>query len=621
MQNFKRKVEEIVESVLENIFSKLNIEDAKKEEVNVKDLIEESSKHFSSDYSIACFKLAKVLRENPVKIAMQIEEEFKNLGLDYSDPTSVIKDVKAENGYVNIWLNKKIYVKDVLDSFSKDGIFIGRDKNAKKEKVLVEYSSPNIAKEFHIGHLKTTLIGEMLYRLFKYKGDDVVSINHLGDYGTQFGKLIEGYLRWKDEYDFNNNPLEILNDIYVRISNLCKEDEEVLEKCRDNFKKLEDGDPEFVEIWEEFVKISLDEFFKIYDILNVSFDEIKGEASYSKDLPKVVEILNEKGVLKDSKGAKIIEFDDEKLEPALILKSNGSTLYITRDIAAALYRIKTYDYDKSIYVVASEQNTHFVKLRKILEMIGVDKKYTEGLIHVPYGMVRLQSGKMSTREGTVIKVKDLLEESITRTEKILDEKEASNKSSIKEKEKKEIARKVGIGAVIFSNLNTQLIKDEVFVWDNVLNFQGGSPYIQYICVRINSILKELGYEKQKDGENPNLLLDNPNLFINYKDNIEKIAGKREDINKELYNELEEDIFKEIHSFKDKINETIEKKEPYILANYILGLSKLFSEYYTKNRIIVEDEEVKNARTHLIYIIYKILEVSLNLFGIEIPDKM
>lgn len=618
MQNIKLKVNEIVESIIKNIFEKHNINF---EENIAEKLLEESSHHFSSDYSIACFKLSKVLKKNPVEIAKEIVEEFKTLDIDEEDNSSVIKDVKAENAYVNIWVNKRIYIKDVLDSYSKDGIFIGRDDSKKKEKILIEYSSPNIAKEFHIGHLKTTLIGEMLYRLFKYNGDDVTSINHLGDYGTQFGKLIEGYLRWKDEYDFEEKPLEALNDIYVRISNLCKEDEEVLEKCRENFKILESGDEEFTSIWQEFVNISLREFYKIYDILNVSFDEIKGEASYSKDLPKIVKLLEDKGILKDSEGAKIIKFDDERLDVALIVKSNGSTLYITRDIAAALYRIEKYDYDKSIYVVASEQNIHFEKLRQILRMIGVDEKYTKGLIHIPYGMVRLESGKMSTREGNVIKVKDLLEEAVERTKEILEEKEEENKNKLTEEEKEETARKVGIGAIIFSNLNTQLIKDEVFVWKNVLNFSGGSPYIQYITVRINSILKELGFNKYVDVNKPNLLLDSKDLFINYIDNLEEIAGKREDVDLSLYNELEENIFKKIHSFKEKIEETLVKKEPYILANYSLELSKMFSEYYTKNRIIVEDKNVQNARVHLIYIIYKILTTILNIFGIEIPEKM
>lgn len=615
MLNIKEKVKKIIESVLDDIY---NTYDISKKENLAEDILEESSKHFDSDYSVACFKLAKDLKKNPVEIAKEIEEKLSDLE-EFENENSVIEKVDAVSGYVNIWINKKIYIEDVFKSFKEKGILFGRENKHKKEKVLVEYSSPNIAKEFHIGHLKTTLIGEMLYRLYKYSGDDVVAINHLGDYGTQFGKLIEGYLRWKDEYDFENSPLETLNDIYVRISNLCKEDEKVLEKCRDNFKKLEEEDPKFVSIWQEFVDISLKEFFKIYKILNVSFDEIKGEASYSKDLPGVVKMLEEKNVLKDSQGAKIIEFEDEKLDPALILKSNGSTLYITRDIAAALYRIKEYNYDKSIYVVASEQNIHFIKLREILRMLGVDEKYVKGLIHVPYGMIRLESGKMSTREGNVIKVKNLLQESILRTKDIIEEKDKENK--LTEDEKNEIARKVGIGAIIFSNLNTQLIKDEVFVWDNVLNFQGGSPYIQYICVRIYSILKEIGFKKIIDEKNPNILGEDKELFVNYTDNLEEIAGKIEDIDLNIYNELGQKIFKKLHEFKDKINESREKREPYILANYALELSKMFSEYYTNERIIVESKEKQNANIHLIYLVYKVLTIVLNIFGIEVPDKM
>ena len=614
MIDIKSQIIKIVNEVLNEIYIEKGLI---KDEDLVLSLIEESSLHVSSDYSIACFKLAKDLKENPVKIAEEVNRRL-NIKIDElkeKNEECIIEKSENLSGYVNLWIKKEIYIKEVLDSLDKEGMFIGKGEK-KKEKVLVEYSSPNIAKEFHIGHLKTTLIGEMLYRLYKYSGDDVVAINHLGDYGTQFGKLIEGYLRWKDEYSFKENALEDLNNIYVRISNLCKEDEEVMEKCRDNFKKLEDGNPEYVKIWKEFVNLSLEEFFKVYDMLNVSFDEIKGEASYSEDMVKVVEMLDEKGILKDSKGAKIIDFNDDKLKEVLIVKSNGSTLYITRDIAAALYRMKKYDYDKSLYVVASEQILHFQQLKGILRLMGIDKKYVDGLIHVPYGMIRLESGKMSTREGNVIKVRNLLEEAVNRTKKILDEKDNLN-----EEEKEEVAKKVGIGAIIFANLNTQLIKDEVFAWDNVLNFQGGSPYIQYICVRINSILKSAGYIREVNKTKENFLGKDKNLFVNYVDNIEEIAGKREDIDINIYSEKALEIFKKLHEFKEKIKEAREKREPYILANYALDLSKMFSEYYTNEKILVEDKKEQNAKIHLIYAVLQVLTIILNIFGIEIPDKM
>lgn len=614
MIDIKSQIIKIVNEVLNEIYIEKGLI---KDEDLVLSLIEESSLHVSSDYSIACFKLAKDLKENPVKIAEEVNRRL-NIKIDElkeKNEECIIEKSENLSGYVNLWIKKEIYIKEVLDSLDKEGMFIGKGEK-KKEKVLVEYSSPNIAKEFHIGHLKTTLIGEMLYRLYKYSGDDVVAINHLGDYGTQFGKLIEGYLRWKDEYSFKENALEDLNNIYVRISNLCKEDEEVMEKCRDNFKKLEDGNPEYVKIWKEFVNLSLEEFFKVYDMLNVSFDEIKGEASYSEDMVKVVEMLDEKGILKDSKGAKIIDFNDDKLKEVLIVKSNGSTLYITRDIAAALYRMKKYDYDKSLYVVASEQILHFQQLKGILRLMGIDKKYVDGLIHVPYGMIRLESGKMSTREGNVIKVRNLLEEAVNRTKKILDEKDNLN-----EEEKEEVAKKVGIGAIIFANLNTQLIKDEVFVWDNVLNFQGGSPYIQYICVRINSILKSARYIREVNKTKENFLGKDKNLFVNYVDNIEEIAGKREDIDINIYSEKALEIFKKLHEFKEKIKEAREKREPYILANYALDLSKMFSEYYTNEKILVEDKKEQNAKIHLIYAVLQVLTITLNIFGIEIPDKM
>lgn len=342
--------------------------------------------------------------------------------------------------------------------------------------IIVEYSSPNIAKPFHIGHLRTTLIGNALYNTYKYLGYNTIGINHLGDYGTQFGKMIEGYKRWHDEYEFNE-PIEDLTKIYVRINELCKADEEVLEICRDNFKKLEDGAEYETSLWKKMKDLSLDEFNKIYNLLDVSFDAYTGESFYADKMQEVIEKLQDTGKLKESEGAKIIDLEDKGMPPCIISKSNGSSIYATRDLAAILYRSRTYDFDKCLYVVAYEQNLHFKQIFEVSKLLDIEEKYTNGLEHVSYGMVHLKSGKMSTREGNVIKVADLLNEAIERAGKILEEKNPNIEN------KEEIAKKVGIGAIVFNDLANSRIKDEIFDWEQILNFQGETRtlYAIYFC--------------------------------------------------------------------------------------------------------------------------------------------
>lgn len=466
------------------------------------EIVEESNENFDSDYSIVCFKLAKEFKKSPLEIA----EELKQLFIGISE----ISYVENISGYINIYLNKEILVNELINEFEQNRESFGINKEEKnnnsKKTILVEYSSPNIAKEFHIGHLKTTLIGAYLYRLNKYLGYNTIGINHLGDYGTQFGKLIEGYNLWKDEYDLNENPIEKLTEIYIRINELCNNDEEVLNKCRDNFKKLEEGEKEIVEIWQNFVDLSLKEFNKIYKKLNIKFDEIKGESTYSNDMIKVVQKLEEKGLIKISQGAKIVDLEKEGLGIALIQKSNESSLYITRDIATIFYRINKYDFDECLYIVASEQILHFRQLFRIVELMNIDKKYIKGLKHIPYGMVRLPSGKMSTREGNVIKVSDLLEDAVNKAyEKVIEKNKDDNES-------KEIANKVGIGAVVFSNLSTTLIKDQIFDLDEVLNYSGETgPYIQYNYVRIKNLFKENKIPNIND-ININILIENKDSY-------------------------------------------------------------------------------------------------------------
>lgn len=551
------------------------------EEKELEEYIEIPKDTKMGDYAFPCFRLAKELKKSPIMIANDIKEKIK---VD----ENIIEKIEVVNGYLNIYVNKETLVKEVLKQTYEQKEKYGSSDEGKGKNVIVEYSSPNIAKPFHIGHLRSTVIGNALYHLYQFLGYNVVGINHLGDWGTQFGKMIEGYKRWGKEYTIDENPIDELTKIYVRINNLCKEDETVLEECRLNFKKLEDGDPYCREVWQKFRDLSLKEFQRIYDMLGVRFDSMNGEAFYSDKMPEIIDILDNKGKTQRSQGAKIIDLEDKGMPPLILEKSNESTTYATRDLAAILYRSRTYDFDKCLYIVAYEQNLHFKQVFEVAKMLGIDEKYTKGLIHVPFGMIRSKNGKMSTREGTIIKLEEILLEAIERAKQIIEEKNPELE------EKEEVAKKVGIGAVIFNDLYNNRIKDEIFDWDTMLNFQGETgPYLQYIYVRTNSILEK----------------------INYKPEIENI-----DIN-QLTNENSIGILKLVYTFHDIIKQAVQKNEPSILSRYLIELAQKYSSFYNDNKILIEEEKVQNARLYLTYIVGQTLKTGAGLLGIEMPNKM
>lgn len=409
----------------------------------------------------------------------------------------------------------------------------------------------------------------------------------MGDYGTQFGKMIEGYKRWHEEYDFID-PIDDLTKIYVRINELCKEDEEVLEICRDNFKKLEQGEEYETSLWEKMKELSLKEFYKVYDLLDVKFDSLNGEAFYTDKMQEVIDKLEATGKLVESQGAKIIDLSDKGMSPCIICKSNGSSIYATRDLAAILYRARTYDFDKCLYVVAYEQNLHFKQIFEVAKLLGLDEKYINGLEHVSYGMVHLKSGKMSTREGNVIKVEDLLNESIERASKILEEKNPNIEN------KEDIAKKVGIGAIIFNDLANSRIKDEIFDWDQILNFQGETgPYMQYIFVRTKSVLENAGFKVSSEEIDELELLDNEAISV----------------------------IKAIYEFEETLISVTEKNEPYLLSRYLIDLAKKYSTFYNEHKILVAEGKTAKARTFLTYMVNVILENGAKILGIKMPDKM
>ena len=551
--------------------------------INEKELesyIETPKDSKNGDYAFPCFRLAKELRKAPPAIANEIKEKIETV--------EEIEKIEVVGGYLNFFIHKTILAKEVLEEISKAEQY-GKSEIGKEKNIVIDYSAPNIAKPFHIGHLRSTVIGGALYNIYKYLGYNVTGVNHLGDYGTQFGKLIEGYKMWGKEYDIEKDPINELTKIYIRINEACKNDEQILENCRNNFKKLEDGDSYCVEIWKKFRELSLQEFQKVYDLLGSKFDSWNGESFYSDKMPEVIEILEKTGKLIESQGAKIIDLEDKGINtPCIIEKSNGSTTYATRDLAAILYRARTYDFDKALYVTSYEQVLHFKQVFEVAKLLGLDEKYTKGLEHVSFGMVLLPEGKMSTREGNIIKLEDLLNEAISRAQEIIEQKNPELEN------KEEVAKKVGIGAVIFNDMSASRIKDEVFDWNTILNFQGETgPYVQYTYVRTKSVLEKAGYLPK----------------------IEEVKVEN------LADEYSLAILKLIYNFEDVLIQVTDKNEPSILARYLIDLAKAYSSFYNENKIIVEDKDVQNARVYLTYAVSEVLKQGANLLGIQMPEKM
>ena len=548
---------------------------------NISEYIEIPTNKEMGDYSLPCFKLAKDLKKAPQIIANEIKDTI-NISQD------VVSKIEVVNGYLNFYLNNISLTKTVLEEFANKGEEYGSQGIGKDKTIVIDYSSPNIAKPFHIGHLRSTVIGNALYKIYKFLGYNVVGINHLGDYGTQFGKLIEGYRRWGEEYNIEENPIDELTKIYIRINDLCKEDENVLEECRNNFKKLEEGDPYCTELWQKFRELSLKEFQKVYDLLDVNFDSLNGEAFYSDKMPEIVQILEKTGKLVESEGARVINLDEYNIPPCIIEKTNGSTTYATRDLAAIMYRARTYNYDKALYVTSYEQNLHFKQVFETAKLLGLDKKYTDGLEHIPFGMVQLKTGKMSTREGNIVKLEELLNEAITRASKIIEEKNSNLEN------KEEVAKKVGIGAVIFNDLYNSRIKDEIFDWDIMLNFNGETgPYLQYMYVRTNSVLEKANKLPNIQNVKIELLNDNASIYL----------------------------IKEMYNFENIVKQSAEKNEPYIISRYLINIAKAFSSFYNDNKIICDDADLQNARVYLTYCTNVILKTGASLLGIQMPNKM
>lgn len=529
------------------------------------------------DYALPCFKLAKEFRKAPAQIAEEIQSKLNIEG-------TFLQKVDVVGGYINFTIKPESYAQTVLTEIQQKKETYGTSTIGNGKNIVIDYSAPNIAKPFHIGHLRSTVIGNSLYRMYQFLGYHVVGVNHIGDYGTQFGKLIEAYKRWGSEYNLEEKPIDALMNLYVRINEACKQDETILQACRDNFKKLEEGDPYCKSLWETFRQVSLKEFQRVYDLLDITFDSWNGEAFYSDKMPEVIEILEKTGKLKESEGAKIIELGED-MPPLLVKKSNDSTTYATRDLAAILYRARTYDFDKALYLTSYEQNLHFKQVFEVAKLLGLDEKYTNGLEFVPFGMVLLKTGRMSTREGNVIQLDALLEEAIQKAKQIIEEKNPNLEN------KEEVAQKVGVGAVIFNDLSASRIKDEIFDWDTMLNFNGETgPYIQYIYVRTKSILEKATLEE----------------------NIDYTV---------LTDEASVQVLKTLYRYQETVMQAVEKNEPSIVARYLIELAQNFSSFYTQNRIIGEEKNIEAARLYLTYATNIVLHSGATLLGMKMPSKM
>lgn len=574
MLNFKEEIAKLIAQQVEGL-----------ELAEIQDMIEVPQDSKMGDYAFPCFKLAKTLRKAPPLIAQGIAEGIKDAEL--------FEKVEQVNAYVNMFVSKEAFVKVTMEEVMEKGEDFGKTNIGENKPVIVEYSSPNIAKPFHIGHIRSTVIGNSLYKIYDAMGYDVIRINHLGDYGTQFGKMICAYRHWGNREDVINEPIKTLLEYYTKFHVEVEEHPELDDEAREIFAKLEKGEPEEVELWQWFRDESLKEFSRVYDMLGITFDSYAGESFYSDKMPRFVKELEDKGLLQESRGAHIVDLEEDGLGAALITKSDGSTLYITRDIAAAVYRKETYNFEKNIYVVASQQNLHFQQWFKILEKMGYE--WYKDCVHIPFGLVSLAEGTMSTRHGRVVFLEDVLNKAVEKTKEIIREKNPDATEEYVD----EVAKTVGIGAVIFQELSNNRIKDYVFNWDKVLNFDGETgPYVQYTHARCASVLRRAGEDavaKAKALEN-----------IDYK---------------YLTSESAYDLAKLLYKFPAVVLDAGEKYEPSIVTRHIVDLAQGFNKFYHDEHILTDNEDEKVAKVALVLAAKEAIKNGLALLGMGAPERM
>ena len=566
----------------ELIASFINIEGVSQEEICALITVPQDSE--MGDFALPCFRFAKAFRKPPVVIAQELRDAI----LSKEHPFTA---VDAVNGYLNFKFNKLEKAKKTLNTVLSMGENYGTSQEGNGKTVCIDYSSINIAKPFHIGHLSTTVIGGALYRMYKKLGYNAVGINHLGDWGTQFGKLIVAFKKWGNREDLEKRGIYALNEIYVKFHQEAELDPTLDDLARKYFKMIEDGDKEALDLFYWFKELTLREVKKIYARLDINFDSYNGEAFYNDKMTPVLNELKEKGLTTISDGAEIVDLAEYNMSPCLLVKADGATLYATRDLAAAFYRKQTYDFWKCLYVVAYQQNLHFKQVFKVLELMGKD--WHKDLIHVPFGMVSLEDGTMSTRKGKVVWLEDVLNKSVEKSLEIISKKNETLAN------KEAVAEMVGVGAVVFFALSNSRIKDIVFGYDKVLNFDGETgPYCQYTNARCNSILRKIG---------------NVEEYLREPLTDEELAG--------VDNKESDALITLISNFGSVVSDAVARYEPSIVTRYIVDVAQSFNKFYLENRILNADDSQKRARVALVYATHVVLKEGLRLIGVQTPEEM
>ena len=537
-------------------------------------LLEQPKSSDLGDIAFPAFSLAKVERKAPQAIAADIAEKIDQ---------SAFEKVVATGPYVNFFLDKSKISDQVIKSVIEAGADYGQQDEGHGQNITIDLSSPNIAKPFSVGHLRSTVIGDALSNIFRKMGYNTIKINHLGDWGKQFGLLMVAYKKWGSKEAVEANPIDELLKLYVRINAEIENDPELDEEGRKWFKKLEDGDPEATELWQWFRDESLVEFNRIYKLLGVEFDSLNGEAFYNDKMDEGVQILEDKGLLKESKGASIVELDDVNLPPAMIKKSDGATLYITRDIATAIYRARTYNFVKNIYAVGQEQSNHFRQLKAVLKKMGFD--WSDDMVHVDFGLVTKNRQKLSTRKGNIILLEPTLQEAISRAKAQIEEKNPEFEN------KEEVAHAVGVGAVKFYDLKTDRRNGYDFDLEAMVSFEGETgPYVQYAYARIQSILRKANFTPSTDAT---YSLSDPESW---------------------------EIIKLLQDFSRVVKRAAENYDPSLIAKYAINLAQAFNKYYAHTRILDESPE-RDSRLALSYSTAVVLKEALRLLGVDAPEKM
>lgn len=530
------------------------------------------------DYAFPCFRLAKTLRKAPPLIAADMAEKIVK--------PDFISEIKIEGAYVNFFTNKGMFAKEILENVIAEKENYGKSTMGNGKTIVIDYSSPNIAKPFHVGHLRSTVIGNAIYKMHQFLGYNCEGVNHLGDWGTQFGKLIVAYKNWGSQQAVEEQGIQELMRIYVKFHDEAENKPELDDEARSWFVKMQDGDEEALSLWKWFYEISMKEFDRVYAMLGVKFDAYTGESFYNDKMAAVVDELKEKKLLVESEGAMIVDLEEEKMPPCLIIRKDGGTLYATRDITAALYRKNKYNFEKCLYLTALDQNLHFAQWFKVIDKMGYE--WSKDLVHVPFGLVSLDTGKLSTRKGNVVLMEELLNQAVNETKKIIEEKNPDLPN------KEEVAKQVGIGAVIFNDLYNGRIKDVVFSWERMLSFEGETgPYVQYTNARACSVLKKAGVTCVDTNVDFSLLAD----------------------------ESSAEVCKLIADFQNKIQDAAAKYEPSIVSRHLVNIAQAFNKFYHDNPILSSEENVKNARLTIVYAVKTVLTTGLGLLGINAPEQM